>query len=60
MLNEDDSAAVNSVLRDMLDKPIARHDFLNDLGLDNGLKNAVDPRVKMALRHAQVTRYFKL
>ncbi|XP_046577381.1 coiled-coil domain-containing protein 191-like isoform X2 [Haliotis rubra] len=50
----DDEDAVGMILSNMMQKPVVREDFLNDLGLEEGKKKKHDPRIKMELRHKQV------
>jgi len=54
LLNADEDAVVDSILRGMLDKELVKDEFKSDLGF-NGTKKESDPRMKMHMRHQQVT-----
>ncbi|XP_071095825.1 coiled-coil domain-containing protein 191-like [Haliotis cracherodii] len=51
----DDEDAVGMILSNMMQKPVVREEFLNDLGLgEEEQRKKHDPRIKMELRHKQV------
>lgn len=54
LLNADEDAVIDSILRGMLDKELVKNEFKSDLGF-NAAKNEPDPRMKMHVRHQQVT-----
>jgi len=54
LLNADEDAVVDSILQGMLDKELVKDEFKSDVGF-NGAKKEPDPRVKMHMRHQQVT-----
>jgi len=54
LLNADEDAVIDSILQGMLDKELVKDEFKNDLGF-KGDKKDRDPRMKMHMRHQQVT-----
>ena len=56
LLNADEDAVVDSILQGMLDKELVKDEFKSDLGF-NGAKKEPDPRLKMHMRHQQVSVY---
>jgi len=54
LLNADEDAVVDSILQGMLDKELVKDEFKSDVGF-NGAKKEPDARVKMHMRHQQVT-----
>jgi len=59
LLNADEDAVVDSILQGMLDKELVKDEFKSDLGF-NGVKKKPDPRMKMKMRHQQVTGVYCL
>jgi len=53
LLNADEDAVIDSILKGMLDKELVKDEFKSDLGL-NGARKESDPRMKMHMRHQQV------
>lgn len=54
LLNADEDAVIDSILKGMLDKQLVKDDFKSDLGL-NAAKKQHDPKIKMQMRHQQVS-----
>jgi len=53
LLNADEDAVIDSILRGMLDKELVKDEVKSELGL-NGERKESDPRTKMHMRHQQV------
>ena len=58
LLNADEDAVIDSILRGMLDKKLVNDEFKSDLGFNDDKKKEPDPRMKMQLRHQQVTTFY--
>lgn len=58
MLNADEDAVIDSILRGMLDKELVKDEVKSELRL-NGERKEPDPRMKMHMRHQQVIQHWK-